>query len=254
MLKRILSKAGLLILCFIPVVICQNQAQADLHKKHNKIGVVYWHGDINEKKIALTFDDGPNEPYTSQILDILKRYDIKATFFLIGKNVEVYPEIVKRIAKDGHLIGNHTYTHPDLALELKFQIEKQIKRTEEAIFKAAGLRPYLFRPPYGLDNPWVFKEAEKLGYVIIKWSVSAHNGGKEIPYDRILRRILNDVENGSIILLHDGDRLVKQADRSQIVKALPLIIESLQQKGYQFVTIPELLELENQRQNTYTGL
>ena len=241
-------------MCYLSMVIFLNQAQADLHKKRNKIGVVYWHGDAGERKIALTFDDGPNEPYTSQILDILRAYNIKATFFLIGKNVESYPEIVKRMAKEGHSIGNHTYSHPDLALKLKFQIEEQIKSAEEAIFRAAGIRPYLFRPPYGLDNPWVFTEAEKMGYVIIKWSVSGGNGGRDISFDKILERVLKGVENGSIILLHDGDRLIKGADRSQIVKALPLIIESLRKKGYRFVTIPELLELEERGQDIYTSL
>lgn len=254
MLRRNIFKVSLFILCILPIVISVNQVQAGLHRKRNKVGVVYWHGDLGERKIALTFDDGPNEPYTSQILDILKACNIKATFFLIGKNVESYPEIVKRITKEGHSIGNHTYSHPDLALKLKFQIEEQIKRTKEAIFKAAGIKPHLFRPPYGLDDPWVFTEAEKMGYVIIKWSVSGGNGGKDIPFNKILERVLRSVENGSIILLHDGDRLIKGADRSQIVKALPLIIESLRKNGYQFVTIPELLDLEERGQSIYTSL
>lgn len=245
MSKRSLFKNGLFILCIFSIIISVNQARADLHKKHNRIGVVYWHGDLTQKEIALSFDDGPNEPYTSQILDILKSYNIKATFFLIGKNVEAYPEVVKRIVKKGHSVGNHTYSHPDLALELKSQIEHQIKKTEEAIFKATGIRPHLFRPPYGLDNPWVFIEAEKMGYLIIKWSVSGGNGGREVESEKISKRVLSRVENGSIILLHDGNRLIKGADRSQVVKALPLIIESLQKEGYQFVTIPELLNLEN---------
>ena len=245
MLKKLLIRYALTILCIFSIIVPLHQAEANLGKKQNKIGVVYWHGDINQKKIALTFDDGPNQPYTSQILDILKTYNIKATFFLIGKNVEAYPEVVKRMVKEGHSIGNHTYSHPELVLKLKSQIERQIKKAEEIIFKVTGIRPYLFRPPYGLDNPWVFVEAEKMGYLIIKWSVSGGNGGKEISYDKILNKVLSKVENGSIILLHDGNRLIKEADRSQLVRALPLIIEILENKGYQFVTIPELLGLEN---------
>jgi peptidoglycan/xylan/chitin deacetylase (PgdA/CDA1 family) len=245
MLKKLLIKYGLTILCIFSVIVPFNQAEANLGKKKNKVGVVYWHGDINQKKIALTFDDGPNEPYTSQILDILKTYNIKATFFLIGKNVEAYPEVVKRMVKEGHCIGNHTYSHPELVLKLKSQIRRQIKKAEEVIFKVTGIRPHLFRPPYGLDNPWVFVEAEKMGYLIIKWSVSGGNGGKEISYDKILNNVLSKVENGSIILLHDGNRLIKEADRSQVVRVLPLIIEILENRGYQFVTIPELLGLEN---------
>ncbi|MCM8782265.1 MAG: polysaccharide deacetylase family protein [Candidatus Omnitrophica bacterium] len=244
MLEKILFKIGIFIGCCFFVAVFFSEASVDLHNKRNKDGVIYWHGDVGARKIALTFDDGPNEPYTFQILNILKAYNIKATFFLIGKNVESYPEIVKRIAKEGHSIGNHTYSHPDLMLRMKFQIEKQIKSCEEAIVKTAGVRPYLFRPPYGLDNHLVFRETEKMGYIIIKWSVSAHNGSKDARYDKMLKRVLKGVGNGSIILLHDGDRLIKEADRSQIVKALPLIIKLLQQKGYQFVTIPELLGFE----------
>ncbi len=218
---------------------------AVLDKTKDKVGVVYWHGNPSERKIALTFDDGPNEPYTSQILNILKSYNVKATFFLIGKNVEFYPETARKIAREGHSIGNHTYSHPDLALELKFQIDEQIKAAEDVIFNATGIRTKLFRPPYGLDNPWVFREVENMGYVIIKWSVSGGNGGAEITADKIVQRVLGNVENGSIILLHDGNRLAKGTDRSQLVKALPIIIESLQRRGYQFVTIPELLNLKS---------
>jgi len=245
MFKRGLFITGLFAVCFLPLGILANKAHAVLDKTKDKIGVVYWHGNPAERKIALTFDDGPNEPYTSQILNILKSYNIKATFFLIGKNVDSYPEIARRIVREGHCIGNHTYSHPDLALELKFQIDEQIKACEDAIFNATGIRTNLFRPPYGLDNPWVFREAENLGYVIIKWSVTGGNGGAEITADKIVKRILDSVENGSIILLHDGNRLAKGADRSQLVKALPVIIESLQRRGYQFVTIPELLNLNS---------
>lgn len=228
------------------MVLSTNETQADLHKKRNRIGVIYWHGDAKQSKIALTFDDGPNEPYTSQILDTLKTFDIKATFFLIGKNVELYPETAKRIVKEGHTIGNHTYSHPDLRFKPKSQIEYQIKKAEEAISKTTGIKPYLFRPPYGVDNPWVLAMAEKMDYVIIKWSVSGSNGGIEIKSDKILKKVLKGTKNGSIVLLHDGNRLIKKAGRSQIVKALPLIIESLQEEGYQFVTVPQLLGLENE--------
>lgn len=247
MIKRKLFKIVIFILSVIVIVLSTNETQADLHKKRNKIGVIYWHGDVNQNKIALTFDDGPNEPYTSQILDILNTFNIKATFFLIGKNVETYQETTKRIVKEGHVIGNHTYSHPDLRFKPKSQIEYQIKKIEEAILNATGIKPYLFRPPYGVYNPRVLAVAEKMSYVTVKWSVSGSNGGNEIKSDKILKKVLKGTKNGSIILLHDGNRLIKKADRNQIVKALPLIIKSLQEKGYQFVTIPQLLSLENER-------
>jgi len=217
--------------------------QANIHKQQNTEGVVYWHGDSVQKKIALTFDDGPQDVYTPQILDILKKYHIKATFFLIGKNVEAFPGVAKRIAQEGHCIGNHTYSHPDLILKNKEQIRLELKNAEEIIYRATGVRPHLFRPPYGADNHWVSLEAENLGYVIIQWSVSGLNGRKDSQFDKIVRRVITNTQNGSIILLHDGNRLSNRTDRSQIVKALPIIIESLQQKGFQFVTIDELLDL-----------
>jgi peptidoglycan/xylan/chitin deacetylase (PgdA/CDA1 family) len=219
-------------------------AQANINRQQNKEGVVYWHGDSTQNKIALTFDDGPQDVYTPQILDILKKYRLKATFFLIGKNVKFFPEVVKRIVREGHCIGNHTYSHPDLVLKNKEQIRLQLQKTEEAIYNATGLKTYLFRPPYGADNHWVSLEAENLGYVIIQWSVSGLNGRKDSQFDKIARRVITNTQNGSIILLHDGNRLSNKTDRSQIIKALPIIIETLQQKGYQFVTIPELLDLK----------
>jgi len=189
----------------------------------------------------LTFDDGPQSVYTPQILDILKRYNIKATFFLIGKNVEAFPELVKRIKDEGHSIGNHTYDHPDIRFQNHKQIRQQIEKTEKAIIDATGVKPYLFRPPYGFDSNLLLKEAENLGYAIILWSVSGLNGRQDAPSAKIVHRVVDNVQNGSIILLHDGNRLSSKTDRSQIVKALPVIIEALQKRGYQFVTIDELL-------------
>ncbi len=218
---------------------------ANMNNRTNLDDLVYWHGDQSEPKIALTFDDGPNEPYTSEILDILKKYNVKATFFVLGKNVESYPLTIKRIAEEGHVIGNHTYSHPYLLFESKTQFKYQIKRTEQDIMRFAGVRPYLFRSPYGVDNKWIYSAAKQMGYLTIEWSVTGNNGGKEIRPEQIANYVLKGTENGSIILLHDGDRLIRHADRSHIVKALPFIIESLEKKGYQFVTVPKLIGLKN---------
>ncbi|MBU2102785.1 MAG: polysaccharide deacetylase family protein [Candidatus Omnitrophica bacterium] len=235
---------------FFALVVCvvffgTEESCANLHKKNNKEGIVYWHGDSNQSKVALTFDDGPNEPYTSQILDILKEFNIKATFFLIGKNVQNYPEVARRIIREGHIIGNHTHDHPELILKLNSQIRYQIKKTEEVLVDATGVKPYLFRPPYGLDTPLVWREAEKLNYIVIKWSASAFNGRKDMLPGQIVDKLRREVENGSIILFHDGNRTTKNADRSRIVEALPMLIESLQKRSYQFVTVPQLLGFEN---------
>ncbi len=229
----------------IALILSVNKAYAGLDKKRNEVGLVYWHGDINQPKIALTFDDGPNEPYTSEILDILKKYNVKATFFVLGKNIERYPDTAKRIVEEGHVIGNHTYDHPYLLIQSKSHIKYEIEKAEQAILKATGTKPYLFRPPYGVTDNWIYHTVKEYGYVTVEWSVTGNNGGKEIRADVIEKDVLSRVTNGAIILLHDGDRLIKGADRRNIVKALPVIIESLQQKGYQFVTVPKLIGLEN---------
>jgi peptidoglycan/xylan/chitin deacetylase (PgdA/CDA1 family) len=228
------------VISFITVLI---YVEDSFHKPQNREGIVYWHGDSTQNKIALTFDDGPQDIYTPQILDILKKYGVKATFFLIGKNVEAFPDVAKRIAQEGHCIGNHTYSHPDLVLKTKEHIRLELKNAQDAIYKATGIKPYLFRPPYGADNHWVALEVENLGYVIIKWSTSGLNGRNDLQFDKLAQEVITNTRNGSIILLHDGNRLSHKIDRSQIVKALPIIIETLQGQGYHFVTIPELLDL-----------
>ena len=227
----------------IGLILSVNKVYAGLDKKQNIPGLVYWHGDISQPKIALTFDDGPNEPYTSQILDILKKYNVKATFFVLGTNVERYPDTARRIVEEGHVIGNHTYDHPYLLIQSKAHIKYEIEKTEQAIFKATHTKPYLFRPPYGVTDNWIYHAVKEHDYITIEWSVTGNNGGKEISTDVIEKDVLSRVTNGAIILLHDGKRLIKGADRRDIVKALPFIIESLQKKGYQFVTVSELLGL-----------
>jgi peptidoglycan/xylan/chitin deacetylase (PgdA/CDA1 family) len=230
---------------FVVVAACLimpvSMAVADLHKNKSKEGSVYWHGDSVQNMIALTFDDGPQEIYTPQILDVLKKYNVKATFFLIGKNVENYPELTKRIVDEGHGIGNHTYDHPDLRLQNQRQIKQQLEKTERAIINVTGAKTHLFRPPYGVDSNASLREIESSGYTVVKWSVSGLNGRQDAPFDKIVHRVVDNVQNGSIILLHDGNRLSNKTDRSQIVKALPVIIETLLSKGYRFVTIDELL-------------
>lgn len=237
------NKLFIIAVSSIVMALVANVSYANMNNRPNLDGLVYWHGDQSEPKIAFTFDDGPNEPYTSEILDILKKYNVKATFFVLGKNVERYPDVAKRIVEEGHVIGNHTYDHPYLLIQSKSHIKYEIEKAEQAIFKATHTKPYLFRPPYGVTDRWIYHIVKEYGYVTVEWSVTGNNGGKEIRTDVISKDVLSQAVNGSIILLHDGNRLIKGADRRNIVKALPVLIESLQQKGYQFVTIPQLLGL-----------
>jgi len=227
--------SGLILVCPAAPV------RADLNKHKNKPGIVYWHGDPLQNKIALTFDDGPNEPYTSQILKVLHENGVKATFFLVGKNVETFPDSVKAEVAAGHVIGNHTYTHPDLIFRTKSRIVGQLEKTEAAIYKAVGLSTYLFRPPFGADDPFTFHESRRLGYIAVKWSVSSRDWERP-GVDKIVKNVVIRVRNGSIILMHDGMGY-RRGDRSQTVKALPIIIRELKKRGFEFVTVPELLNL-----------
>lgn len=203
--------------------------------KRQHLGKIIWHGSVRTNYIALTFDDGPDIKYTPQILDILKENKVKATFFLVGRKVEKYPEIAKRIVEEGHIVGNHTYSHTNLLLDRKKTVKKEIKRCEDAIVKNCGVVPYLFRPPYGFRTPLVYEVAEEKGYLVVLWSLSSHDWvspGKE----RIINRVLKKSKNGAIILFHDSG-----GNRQQTVDALPEIIKQLKNKGYNLVGIPEIL-------------
>jgi peptidoglycan/xylan/chitin deacetylase (PgdA/CDA1 family) len=197
-----------------------------------------------EKVIALTFDDGPNEPYTSEVLKTLEENGVKATFFLIGANAEAYPETVKEIVRDGHIVGNHTYRH---SFRLPFEgisgIRKDIDRTEDIIFGLTGLRTDLFRPPHGLRTPWFVKDLKELHYSVITWTDMTNDYNLKTPPDEIVRRIIGKARPGGIVDLHDGKDLIHGIDRSNTVKALPIIIGKLREQGYRFVTLPELLHI-----------
>jgi len=205
-------------------------------------GKVYYKGSPEEKVIALTFDDGPNEPYTSQILDVLARYDIDATFFCISKNVETYPDVARRILEEGSVIGNHSATH-DANHALSEFGAKDMYIAQIQIYDILGIYPHLYRPPHGKKTPWELAEVKNQGLIAVNWSRTTNEIGIESP-DDISVNIIKKVKPGDIILLHDGygtEHNTARADKSFEVQALIEIIEALQAQGYQFVTVPELL-------------
>jgi peptidoglycan/xylan/chitin deacetylase (PgdA/CDA1 family) len=213
-------------------------------------GRVYFKGSPDDKVVALTFDDGPNGVYSTQILDILKEYDVKATFFTIGKNVELYPDIAKRILAEGHIIGNHSNTH-DANHALSAQGSRDLEDAQKIIYKVTGVLPHLYRPPHGKKTPWELDCVNENYLIEITWSVSANDQSEpdadlEQTVDTFVNKIIKKTNPGSIILLHDGygtEHNNDNSDRTLTIKALPLIIEQLLAKGYRFVTVPELFSV-----------
>jgi len=209
-------------------------------------GQVYYAGDTSEKVVALTFDDGPNGIYTTQILDILDSYGIDATFFCLGQNVELYPDIAKRIISDGSVLGNHSYSH-DANHALSTFGERDLERAQDVIYAVTGYLPHLYRPPHGKKTPWEIDCVKENSMIEITWSVSYNDqvgGDLAKAAANFAANIVKRTSPGSIILLHDGYGLEhnsQHADRSFTILALPLIIEQLQAQGYRFVTVSALL-------------
>lgn len=190
---------------------------------------------MSEKLAALTFDDGPDDKYTSDILDILKKYNVKATFFVVGENIEKNHDLLIRELNEGHEIANHTYTHPDLKGCGELQIVSEILSTGETIKKITNKTPMYFRPPKGIFTKETVAIADLYGYKTVLWNICVeHRESKTVK--AMAQRILDKAKPGIIILAHDG-----RLDRTKTVKAIPLIIEGYKKKGYTFVTLDELL-------------
>ena len=193
----------------------------------------------NSKEIALTFDDGPHPKETAKILDILKKYNAKATFFVVGKHVKWYPDSVMRASKEGHEIGNHTFTHPDISTLSNEQLKTEIKNCEDIIIEKTGKKPVLFRPPFGNYNERCLKElSQDLGYTVVLWSGVDAKDWRNPPASQIADKIIKNVKPGDIILLHDYGT-------ENTIIALDTILSTLSQKGYKFVTVSELLDKNN---------
>lgn len=192
----------------------------------------------NEKMIALTFDDGPHPRYTPEILDILAEYDIKATFFTIGQNVELYSDLVKAEYESGHEIGNHTYSHSNMKTLTEDKMYSEINDAETAVYENIEYRTTLLRPPGGLFGDTLCKVAAENDYTIICWSVDTLDWA-HTPSDKIVENVLSSVKGGDIILFHDY-----VSGESPTIEALKIIIPTLLDEGYQFVTVSELIGAE----------
>ena len=190
-------------------------------------------------EVAITFDDGPNPRATPVILDVLRREEVRATFFVLGRHADRWPDLVRRMADEGHQLGNHGYWHRKLHRRSPAYVRDDLRRGAEAIERASGgIRPRLFRAPHGFRSPWVTPIASSLGERTVGWSLgvwdSARPGAGEIA-----RRALDGARAGSILLLHDGDGYDAEGDRMQTAEALPAIIHGLRARGLRFCTLPE---------------
>ena len=201
-------------------------------------GRVITHGDRADARVALTFDDGPNDPFSLQLSSILDRHGAKGTFFEVGKAVDARPDIVRALYADGHLLGNHSYHHDYWRwLDPRYP---ELDRTQDAFERQLGVCPAFFRPPHGQRTPFMLAHASDKDMVTVTWDVSAQDWTADDGAE-VAREVLDRVRPGSIILLHDGLDGTVTADRSVLIQALPIILDGLRAMGLEAVRLDELL-------------
>ncbi len=193
------------------------------------------------KQLALTYDDGPNDPHTLRLLEVLAKHNVHATFFLIGRYVQQHPEITREVVKAGHVVGNHTFTHPLLTLKSAAEVRQELSACRAALQDAIGEPSNLFRPPFGGRRPAVLRIARELGLTPVMWNVTGYDWNAP-PAAVIEQKVAKQIRGGDVILLHDGGHKQMGADRSQTVVATDHLIAKYKSEGYEFVTIPEMME------------
>ena len=196
---------------------------------------VYRSVETEKKQIALTFDDGPHPTLTPKILEILARYHVPATFFMVGQNVLNYPKAARAVIDAGHEVGNHTFTHPHIASLNEQAIFEEIGRCEDALGKLCEYRPHILRTPQGVLTPSLEKCLLEEDYILVLWSLDTRDWDNKST-DAIVRSVLDGVKSGDIILMHDYIGY-----NSKTPEALETIIPELLSLGYEFVTVSELL-------------
>ena len=202
------------------------------------LGPTDWHGRGDTGEVALTFDDGPSSD-TERILDILREHELRATFFMIGRHVERLPQTARRVAAEGHEIGNHSYSHPIFLYQGSNETRRQLERAQIVITDTTGVRARVARPPCGVRTAAYFAATHSLGLRTVQWDVAGFDW-KRRRAEEIAHDVLRRARAGSIILLHDGDNEGKR-DRRKTVAALPLIIKGLSERGLRIVPLMQLL-------------
>jgi peptidoglycan/xylan/chitin deacetylase (PgdA/CDA1 family) len=193
------------------------------------------------KQLALTYDDGPNDPHTLRLLEVLARHNVKATFFLIGRYVKQRPDIAHELVRAGHIVGNHTFSHPNLIFASARETGMQLRDCKRALNDAVGEHSRLFRPPFGGRRPGTLRIVRSLGLEPVMWNVTGWDW-KGKPTEYVEQKVRRQIRGGDVILLHDGGHQAFGADRSQTVIATDRLITRYKSEGYEFVTVPEMME------------
>lgn len=200
-------------------------------------GEIVWDVATDRKVVALTFDDGPDPNDTPAILELLRRHGAKATFFVVGKRAEQYPELVRMEFEEGHEVANHSYSHSYFNRKSSEWIRGDMLKAEKTLLSITGTRPVLFRPPGGYYGDNVVRAASGADYRIVLWSWHQDTGDWDTPgVPHIVNKVLHNIRNGDIVLFHDF-----VYGETQTVKALQIILPRLREEGYRFVTVSELL-------------
>lgn len=197
------------------------------------------------RKLALTYDDGPNDPDTFKLMEVLDRHHVKATFFVLGKFVRQKPEILRALASAGHPIGNHSWDHPRLIFASNAELRRQVQQTQSAIFDACGVTPTLFRPPFGGRRPGTLRQVRALGLAPVMWNVTCYDW-KPTLADKVVAHARRQIRGGDVILMHDGDQRAMGADRGHSVEATDRLIAHYKPEGFEFVTISEMMTAASQ--------
>jgi peptidoglycan/xylan/chitin deacetylase (PgdA/CDA1 family) len=208
-------------------------------------GRTFARGMRGSKQIALTYDDGPNDPHTLRLLDVLAKHSVRATFFMIGRYVQQRPDIARAVAQAGHIIGNHTFTHPLLIFKPEAQTRAELVDCQQALQEAIGKPANLFRPPFGGRRPATLRIARSLGLQPVMWNVTGYDWTAP-PAAVIEKKVARQMRGGDVILLHDGGHRALGADRAQTVIATDNLIRRYRDQGYEFVTVEEMRAFSRQ--------
>jgi peptidoglycan/xylan/chitin deacetylase (PgdA/CDA1 family) len=192
------------------------------------------------KQLALTYDDGPNDPHTLRLLEVLAKHQVHATFFLIGRYVKQRPDVAREIVQAGHAVGNHTFSHPNLIFASTGQVRTEVQQCAQTLDDAVGQHSRLFRPPFGGRRPATLRIARSLGLAPVMWNVTGWDW-KGKPAEYVEHKVHEQIRGGDVVLLHDGGNAFFGADRSQTVLATDRLITRCKSEGYEFVTIPEMM-------------